>query len=64
MNALKGGKGNDLPNDGWTYRHYGVVEFRPVPEPTTALHISSGLIALAGFRRKFRKSYSNLNHHT
>jgi hypothetical protein len=31
-------------------------DLTPVPEPTTMLLFSSGLIGLAGFRRKFKKS--------
>ena len=34
----------------------GTLDIAPVPEPTTMLLLGSGLIGLAGFRRKFRKS--------
>ncbi|MBW1800018.1 MAG: PEP-CTERM sorting domain-containing protein, partial [Deltaproteobacteria bacterium] len=38
----------------WVYGEAG-VEVAPVPDPGTMLLLGSGLIGLAGFRRKFRK---------
>jgi hypothetical protein len=35
---------------------WGASAANPVPEPTTMLLLGSGIIGLAGFRRKFRKS--------
>lgn len=49
------------PSSNW-YPDYGITDIyltalptTPVPEPTTMLLISSGLVVLAGFRKKFKK---------
>ena len=51
------GQWNDVPHDsGWGGL---IVEYEtnpaPVPEPTTMLLLGTGLIGLAGFRKKFKK---------
>lgn len=45
-------------NDGYTYLIIGYIaeSTNPIPEPTTMLLFGSGLLSLAGFRRRFKKS--------
>ncbi len=58
---IKGIDGNNLvgrfPDNGNHGFIYGdpLQPPEPVPEPTTMLLLASGLIGLAGFRRRFRK---------
>jgi hypothetical protein len=35
--------------------HSGNVSVAPVPEPSTILLVATGLLGLAGFRKKFKK---------
>jgi len=46
--------GNDYLG-GFAYNLTGGGQLAPVPEPATILLVTSGLVGLAGFRRKFRK---------
>ena len=51
-----GGKWNDAPTWYNLYTNGGyVVEFEPVPEPTTMLLLGTGLLVLAGARRRMKK---------
>jgi hypothetical protein len=43
-------------NATWYFLDDGSTDFSSVPEPATMLLLGFGMIGLAGFRRKFRKS--------
>jgi len=44
-----------LNDDPFLQNNPSAYDRSPVPEPTTLILLGSGLVALAGFRRKFRK---------
>ena len=51
-------------DDGWNFcdRVYYGSDATPIPEPATMLLVGSGLIGLAGFRRKFKKKSKGSPH--